>query len=309
MERYSPDQMELDARDVVARAIAEEIEAGRGTDAGGVYLDISHREREFIEERLPRMYERFAELGVDMAKEPVEVAPTAHYGMGGVAVDGEGETAIDGLYAIGETMVGVHGANRLGGNSLAETVAFGQVTGESVAERLADPQTGTRDEGILHDRARQHFATLETLTGRNGQYDPEQLLDELRAILWDAAGIRRIDDDIAEGLARLDDLQRKASNLALGDRTGRAFEFALDLGFGLVVAESILRGARERTESRGAHYRTDYPEQDDAWRRNIDVHTDSVGAMRLTTEPVGTPSDAVQTALDADHELDYHQLE
>ena len=309
MERYSPDQMELDARDVVARAIAEEIEAGRGTDAGGVYLDISHREREFIQERLPRMYERFAELGVDMAEEPVEVAPTAHYGMGGVAVDGEGETAIDGLYAIGETMVGVHGANRLGGNSLAETVAFGQVTGESVTERLADPQTGTRDEGILHDRARQHFATLETLTGRNGQYDPEQLLDELRAILWDAAGIRRTDDDIAEGLARLDDLQRKASNLALGDRTGRAFEFALDLGFGLVVAESILRGARERTESRGAHYRTDYPEQDDAWRRNIDVHTDSVGAMRLTTEPVGTPSDAVQTALDADHELDYHQLE
>ena len=114
MERYSPDQMELDARDVVARAIASEIEAGRGTKNGGVYLDISHREREFIQERLPRMYERFAELGVDMAEEPMEVAPTAHYGMGGVVVDEHGETEVDGLYAIGETMVGVHGANRLG---------------------------------------------------------------------------------------------------------------------------------------------------------------------------------------------------
>ena len=309
MERYSPDQMELDARDVVARAIDEEIEAGRGTDSGGVYLDISHREREFIEERLPRMYERFAELGVDMAEESVEVAPTAHYGMGGVAVDGDGETAIDGLYAIGETMVGVHGANRLGGNSLAETVAFGQVTGEAVAERLAAGGAPARDESVVHDRARQHFANLRTLTDRNGAYDPEQLLDELRTLLWETAGIRRTDADIADGLARLDELTRKASALDLGQRTGRAFEFALDLGFGLVVAESILRGARERTESRGAHYRTDYPEQHDAWRRNIDVHKDSVGAMRLTTEPVGTPSEAVQKALDADYELDYHQLE
>ncbi|MEF8786921.1 MAG: FAD-binding protein [Haloarculaceae archaeon] len=309
MERYSPDQMELDARDVVARAIDEEIEAGRGTDAGGVYLDISHRDRDFIQERLPRMYERFADLGVDMAKDPVEVAPTAHYGMGGVVVDSEGETGIDGLYAIGETMVGVHGANRLGGNSLAETVAFGQVTGKAVAERLIAGTTAARDKGVLHDRARQHFATLRILTGRDGEYDPETLLDELRDLLWETAGIRRNDDDIAAGLTRLGELQQKASNVALGQRTGRAFEFALNLGFGLVVAESILRGARERTESRGAHYRTDYPERDDAWRQNIDVHKDSVGAMRLTTEPVGTPSNAVQTALDADYELDYHQLE
>jgi succinate dehydrogenase / fumarate reductase flavoprotein subunit len=229
--------------------------------------------------------------------------------MGGVAVDSEGETAIDGLYAIGETMVGVHGANRLGGNSLAETVAFGQVAGKAVAKRLTAGGTAAHDEGILHARGRQHFSNLRTLTGRDGEYDPEELLDELRDVLWATAGIRRTDADIATGLARLDDLRRKASNVALGARTGQAFEFALDLGFGLVVAESILRGARERTESRGAHYRTDYPDQNDAWRRNIDVHKDSVGAMRLTTEPVGTPSDAVQEALDADYELDYHQLE
>ena len=309
MERYSPDQMELDARDVVARAIGEEIEAGRGTDSGGVYLDISHRDRDFIEERLPRMYERFADLGVDMAEEAVEVAPTSHYGMGGIVVDGEGETDVDGLYAIGETMVGVHGANRLGGNSLAETIAFGQVTGEAVAARLTAGDSHTRDEETLHSRAHQHFTNLRTLTGRDGDHNPEVLLDELREILWETAGIRRTEADMAEGLSRLEELRHKASNVDLGSRTGRAFEFALDLGFGLVVAESILRGARERTESRGAHYRTDYTEVDESWQRNIDVHKDSVGAMRLTTESVGTPSEAVQEALDADHELDYHQLE
>jgi succinate dehydrogenase / fumarate reductase flavoprotein subunit len=255
------------------------------------------------------MYERFAELGVDMADGPVEVAPTAHYGMGGVVVDGDGETAVDGLYAIGETMVGVHGANRLGGNSLAETVAFGQVTGEAVAERLTAENAPDSDETALHDRGRRHFANLHALTGQDGTHDPEELLDDLRDILWTAAGIRRRDADIAAGLARLEQLRRQASDLDLGSRTGRAFEFALDLGFGLVVAESILRGARERTESRGAHYRTDYPETDGDWQCNIDVHSDSVGAMRLSTASVGTPSEAVQAALDADYELDYHQLE
>ena len=309
MERYSPDQMELDARDVVARAIAEEITAGRGTDAGGVLLDISHRDRDFIRERLPRMYERFTDLGVDMAEEPVEVAPTAHYGMGGVVVDEDGETSVDGLYAIGETMVGVHGANRLGGNSLAETVAYGQVTGAAVAKRLAHGTAPARKETRLHERGRRHFKNLATLTGRDGEYDPATLLDDLRQILWETAGIQRTDAELARGLAALATLQEKASNLTLGPRTGRAFEFALDLGFGLLVAESILRSARERTESRGAHYRTDYPKQRAVWRRNVRAERDSVGTMRLTTATVDEPSDAVQRALDADYELDYHQLE
>jgi succinate dehydrogenase / fumarate reductase flavoprotein subunit len=325
MERYSPDQMELDARDVVARAIASEIEAGRGTEReaprastgetaepssdGGVYLDISHREREFIQERLPRMYERFAELGVDMAEEPVEVAPTAHYGMGGVVVDEDGETDVDGLYAIGETMVGVHGANRLGGNSLAETIAYGKLTGAAIAARLGDDTGRHGDDGLLHTRAHQHFADLSQLTGAAGSHDPAELLDDLREVLWDAAGIRRTDGDIEAGLDALETLYRRASDLSVGDRTSDSFEFALDLGFALLVAESILRSAQQRTESRGAHFRTDYPESDSSWQQNIRVSHDSVGAMHLTTHPVGTPSPAVQRALDADYELDYHQLE
>jgi succinate dehydrogenase / fumarate reductase flavoprotein subunit len=312
MERYSPDQMELDARDVVARAIAQEIEEGRGTDSGGVYLDISHREREFIEERLPRMVERFADLGVDMAEEPVEVAPTAHYGMGGVVVDDVGETAVDGLYAIGETMAGVHGANRLGGNSLAETIAFGEATGQAVAERLAagGVDSGAEDRAAdFRERTEARFADLAALSGRDGTHDPEALLDEVREVLWDHAGILRDGDGLATALDELADVRERAADLAVGDRTDRSFEFALDLGFALTVAEATVRGALEREESRGAHVRTDHPETDPEWRRSVVIGRDSVGAMRVDTAPVGTPSEAVQAALDEGYELDYHQLE
>ena len=308
MERYSPDQMELDARDVVARAITQEITEGRGTESGGVYLDISHRDRSFIKERLPRMYERFDDLGVDMSEDPVEVSPTAHYGMGGVVTDGVGETDVDGLYAIGETMAGVHGANRLGGNSLAETIAFGKVTGEAIAERLSEespPETGD----VLHDRARAHLADLDATAESEGSNDPEALLDELRELLWSHAGMLRTEKDITAGLDKLANLREKAADIDVGGPTSRSFEFALNLGFALTVAESILRSARERPESRGAHHRTDHPEVDPSLRHNVLAGRDSVGGMRLTTAPVGTPSESVQRALDAGHELDYHQLE
>ncbi|WP_372911693.1 L-aspartate oxidase [Salinigranum sp.] len=310
MERYSPDQMELDARDVVARAIAREISEGRGTDAGGVFLDISHRDRSFIRERLPRMYERFADLGVEMATEAVEVAPTAHYGMGGVVVDAVGETDIGGLYAVGETMAGVHGANRLGGNSLAETIAFGQVAGEAIADRVraGDPAADHASD-VLHDRATLHFGSLQRLVDAEGRHDPAALFDELRAVLWKHAGILRDEETLAAGLDALASIRRRASDLDVGDPTSRSFEFAMNLGFALDVAEAVLRGATLRTESRGAHARTDYPDDDEAWRRNVVVSRDSVGGMHLTTRAVDEPSEEVQVALDAGFELDYHQLE
>ena len=309
MKRYSPGQMELDARDVVAHAIDREVREGRGTENGGVYLDISHREREFIQERLPRMYERFADLGVDMAEEPVEVAPTAHYGMGGVVVDEHGETDVDGLYAVGETMAGVHGANRLGGNSLAETIAFGEVAGEAVAERLAEGRGTDTDEDRFHGLARHHVADLAALAGSDGSEDPEALFGELRALMGARAGILRDGEGLAAGLAELEQLRERAGDLAVGDPTSYSFEVALDLGFALTVAEGVLRAAAERTESRGAHYRTDHPDTREAWQRNVVIDRDSVGAMTLSTAPVGEPSEAVRAALDAGYELDYHQLE
>ncbi|WP_049920004.1 L-aspartate oxidase [Halobiforma nitratireducens] len=310
MERYSPDQMELDARDVVARAIAREIEDGRGTEHGGVYLDISHRDDDYVRERLPRMVERFASLGVDITEEPIEVAPTAHYTMGGVDVDFRtGETGVDGLYAVGETVAGVHGANRLGGNSLAETVAIGKLVGEHVADILesddADPAVADDQRAI----AEREFRALESLAGADGDVTPTALLADLRELLWTHAGILRDEETLREGLEKLDALRERTENLRVdGDRTSRSFEFAVDLSVSLTVAETMLRTALERTESRGAHSRTDHPEVDEEWRVNLVVSVDD-GELSTRRRGVGEPSPAVQDALEEGYELDYHHLE
>jgi len=307
MERYSPDQMELDARDIVARAIAKEIAEGRGTENGGVHLDISHREQEFIQERLPRMYERFADLGVDMAEEPVEVAPTSHYGMGGVRVEKDGETGVDSLFAIGETMAGVHGANRLGGNSLAETVAYGAVTGEAVAERVDGP--GTIPEDTYTSVAEPHLRGLQATANRDGEYEPESVMAELRDLMWEHAGILREESSLRAGLDKLDDVRQKAEQMRVGDAQSQSFEFAIDIGFMLTASEAILRGALERTESRGAHYRTDHTEKRERLQCNICIEQSDLGGMSLSTEPVDEPSEPVRAAVNEGHELDYHQLE
>ncbi|MEZ3165348.1 FAD-dependent oxidoreductase [Halorubrum sp. RMP-47] len=307
MERYSPDQMELDARDVVARAIAREVAEGRGTENGGVFLDISHRDAEFIEERLPRMYERFDDLGVDMAEEPVEVAPTSHYGMGGVAVDDHGETDVDGLFAIGETMAGVHGANRLGGNSLAETVAYGVVAGERIADRVDGP--GAVPDALREGLVEPHLRDLRAMADNDGAHDVDAVLADLRELMWEHAGILRDEASLREGLDRLADVRDRAADMRVGPVTSESFELAVDVGFMLVAAEAVLRGALEREESRGAHYRTDYPDVDPDWRRNVYFDAADVGGMTLRTESVDEPSEAVQAALDEGHELDYHQLE
>ena len=307
MERYSPDQMELDARDVVARAIAQEVAEGRGTENGGVHLDISHRDADFIQERLPRMYERFDDLGVDMAEEPVEVAPTSHYGMGGVAVDDHGETDVDGLFAIGETMAGVHGANRLGGNSLAETVAYGVVAGERIADRADGP--GAVPDALREGLVEPHLRDLRAMADNDGAHDVDAVLADLRELMWEHAGILRDEASLREGLDRLADVRDRAADMRVGPVTSESFELAVDVGFMLVAAEAVLRGALEREESRGAHYRTDFPDVDPDWRRNVYFDAADVGGMTLRTEPVDEPSEAVQAALDEGHELDYHQLE
>jgi len=322
MERYSPDQMELDARDVVARAIAQEIREGRGTDNGGVYLDISHRDDEYIRERLPRMVERFESLGVDITTDPMEVAPTAHYTMGGVDINPHtGETAVDGLYAVGETTAGVHGANRLGGNSLAETVAIAKPVGNHIATAInsADVATDGGSKGVseidrtlsdaMRTQAEQEFAALSRLEAADGESTPETVLEDLGELLWTHAGIIRTGEELQAGLDELALLQDRVADLAVtGDRTSRSFELAVDLGFSLTVAEATLRGALERAESRGAHYRKEYPDPREGFKQNI-IISDGEDGLSLTRRAVGQPSEAVQTALDAQYELDYHHLE
>ncbi len=309
MERYSPDQMELDARDVVARAIAQEIREGRGTDNGGVYLDISHREDQYIRDRLPSMVERFSSLGVDITEAPMEVAPTAHYTMGGVDIDfSTGETGVPGLYAVGETVAGVHGANRLGGNSLAETVAIGKLVGDHIAGQVDADATPALTDG-QRALAQREFRALADLEASDGDVTARELLTELGGVLWEHAGILRDEASLREGLAELDALRARTADLRIeGDRTGRDFEFAVDLSFSLPIAEAMLRGALERTESRGAHYRTDYQETDADWRHNIVVSEGPTG-LELATRGVADPGPEVQAAVDTGYELDYHHLE
>jgi len=253
------------------------------------------------------MYERFADLGVDMAEDPVEVAPTSHYGTGGVAVDDTGEADVDGLFAIGETMAGVHGANRLGGNSLAETVAFGTVAGRTIADRA--PEAGHLADSVIDTRVKHILASLSELTENDGTYDVEAVFNDLQSLMWDHAGLLRDEAAIQQGLDKLATVREKTTDLDVGARTDESFEFAIDLEFMLVAAETVLQGALQRTESRGAHYRTDHPEVDPSWQRNILFTEADLGRMTTDTRPVDSPSDQVQAALNEGHELDYHQLE
>lgn len=307
MERYSPEQKELDARDVVARSIRQEIDAGRGTENGGVYLDISHKDREFIEERLPRMYERFQSLGVDMAEEPVEVAPTSHYGMGGVVTDKNGETCVSNLYAIGETMAGVHGANRLGGNSLAETVVYGKHTGEHIANEPTRGET-TIPDVVTEEVVHAHIAHLTEYAHQDGDRDPETVLNEVRDVMWDVAGVYRSEEKLTHGKERLAELREEYASVETNGFTSESFAFAQMLRFALITAETIINGALEREESRGAHYRTDYEDTDEEYTVNLHQKQTDEG-YTVTRHTPQHPSEEVQKALDEGHELDYHQLE
>ena len=307
MERYSPDQMELDARDVVARANEREIREGRGTDNGAVLLDISHRDADFIRERLPRMVEEFAEHGVDITTQPMEVAPTAHYAMGGIEVNFEtAETRIDGLYAVGECTAGVHGANRLGGNSLIETIVFGEVAGTHIAETL----DARRGHPLSEAKVRERVADQHALAERKGTHTPDELTERLRDLMWEHAGILRDEDGLLDGLRKLQRLREEATDLSVrASRTSRRYERAQNLEFMLTTAETILRSALERTESRGAHARIDHSETDPSWKQNIRCVSTGDGAMEIDVTEVDAPSPRVQEAIAEDHELDYHHLE
>jgi succinate dehydrogenase / fumarate reductase, flavoprotein subunit len=306
MERHSPEHMELDARDVVARAIYREIVDGRGTADGGVLLDISHREPSFIRERLPQIADTFADHGIDITRERMEVAPTAHYSMGGVQVDfATGATAVPGLFAIGEATAGVHGANRLGGNSLAETVVFGCITGAHVAAHplLQQPTPLTREA------ADPHIGRLRALTNARGRHDPAALAGELGTLLWQHAGIVRTGKGLREGLERLDELAGRARDVAVGAPGSSRFVQALDLRSMLQTAELVLRAALLRDESRGAHFRDDRPDSRDDWRRSVLFSRSAGGTLRAWTEPVPALGSELEALAAQEGGTDYHHLE
>jgi succinate dehydrogenase / fumarate reductase, flavoprotein subunit len=309
MDRYAPDQMELAARDVVARANYEEIRAGRGTPAGGVLLDISHEPADRIRERLPRLYHQFLDQGVDITRQPMEVAPTAHYPMGGIHVNPDtGATTVPGLFAVGEAASGVHGANRLGGNSLAETLVFGQRTGAFICARLGRA-TGGEPPPREDDVARDHAAHLRGLLEGRGDTDAARSMQRVRQLMWSHAGIIRNAEGLRAGLDELGNLAARTPRVATGDPSMDDLVHALTLPFALLTARAILRSALLRDESRGAHFREDAPGERHGWLSNILCTDGKPAGMRLRTEPVPPVPGTIRRALDEHHTLDYHHLE
>ncbi|TME19364.1 MAG: FAD-binding protein [Chloroflexi bacterium] len=265
MERYDPERMELSSRDVVARAINSEVVAGRGTDHGGAYLDISHKSPDYIRRKLPSMYEQFLKLArVDITKGPMEVAPTIHYYMGGVRVDPEtGATRVGGLFAAGEVTSGLHGANRLGGNSLTDLLVFGKRVGEAAAAHAL--QHGKAGAPRSPEVAEAIACLLGPLQRPEGE-SPYRLQAELQDLCSKYAPIIRDKPGLEEGLSRVADLAERSRTVGTGGPTGRVFNpgwhTAQDLRNMLVNAEALFRSALARKESRGAHTRSDYPNPD-----------------------------------------------
>jgi len=289
MTRYDPDRMELSTRDRVALANYTEIVEGRGGPHGGVFLDVSHRGKAFILERLPRMYRQFIEHQLlDISAGPMEVAPTAHYSMGGLVVDPDTHaTDVVGLFAAGECASGLHGANRLGGNSLTETIVYGRRAGAAAAAFSAESDVSLRPRRVIR-------AADEELDGvvRTGQELARAAQREVRDLLWEHCGVMRTGAGLARGLERLGGVRAALGDIDVRPSAEGWADLAqfLDLRAGVVLAEATMRGAEARSESRGCHNRADFPELDPALVVNLrttlaaDGGGLSVGPMR--PEPV-----------------------
>ena len=263
MLRYDPKKKELSSRDVVARSIYREVQEGRGSPHGGAFLDISEKPADFIKAKLPSMWEQFHTLAdIDITKEPMEVAPTIHYAMGGVRVEAEtGATTVPGLFAAGEVAAGLHGANRLGGNSLTDLLVFGRRAGLGAAAYANRLSTSLEiDECQVHD---EETVLLRPLSGK-GTENPYLIHQDLQEVMSQHVGIFRDGDTMHAGLEKVLELQDRAQHIVSpGTRMfNPGWHMARDDLFMLTVAEAVVRPAIERRESRGAHYRTDYTEKD-----------------------------------------------
>jgi succinate dehydrogenase / fumarate reductase flavoprotein subunit len=302
MERYDPKRMELSTRDLIALANYREIQEGRHGPHGGVFLDISHKDKKTIIEKLPRMYRQFMESQLlDISREKMEVAPTAHYSMGGVVVDPETHaTDLRGLYAAGEVTSGVHGANRLGGNSLAEVLVFGRRAGHSAAEFSANIKAQLRNPVIIQAAQDE----LDALT-KPGDELARPLQRALRIDMWENCGVVRDESSLRNGLEILEDIKESSKAVDVRpDAMGfRDLATALDLRGSIVAAEATLRSALAREESRGAHQRRDFPELAKKSNINILIQLRDDDSQVLQKEPVNAVPENLKKWLDDSDEL------
>jgi succinate dehydrogenase / fumarate reductase, flavoprotein subunit len=280
---------ELSTRDNVARAIYTEVREGRGSPHGGVFLDISYLPPDHVRRKLPSMYEQFKELAdVDITTGPMEVGPTTHYMMGGIRVDAEtGATTRPGLFASGEVSAGMHGANRLGGNSLSDLLVFGQRTGAAAAASAAEQsEVPYVDPQAVQAAARELAAPFDAADGEGE--DPYRLHEALQATMGTLVGIFRTKDDLDQAIRDLGDLRARWAAVRIGG--GRAYNPGWGLVYEvrnmLIVSEAVARSAKERRESRGAHSRIDFPDPDPAWAKKNTVARLAGDKMKIGTTPL-----------------------
>jgi succinate dehydrogenase flavoprotein subunit len=286
MERYDPEKMELSTRDVVARAIYTEAREGRGTEHGGAYLDISHKPADYVKRKLPSMYHQFRELAdVDITQGPMEVGPTCHYMMGGIRVDAEtAQSTVPGLFAAGEAAAGLHGANRLGGNSLSDLLVFGRRAGVAAAEHANRSGPLEVDAQQVLEGTREVLEPFERPKGES----PYQIHRELEDTMQNHVGIFRTEEDLQRGLRELELLKARAARVKVdGSRLfNPGWHLARDLKSMLTVSEAVALSAQARKESRGAHSRIDYAKYDEWWARHHNIIVREGDRMTLKQAPV-----------------------
>ncbi len=268
MERFMKnydERGELATRDVVARAIYNEIREGRGTENGGVYLDVTHLQPELIEEKLETMLLQFIDVGVDIRTDAMEVAPTAHHFMGGVKISPNCETSVKNLYAAGEAAGGVHGANRLGGNALADTQVFGKRAGDSAAKNAQNSSFDFNESSVENEERR-----IQNLF-KNGSVYPHELKRNLMEVMWEHVAIIRNENGLKLALENLEEIQRSVSdmNVPSGSGYNKNLLDAIEIQNMLTVASLVTQSALIRRESRGSQYREDFPNRDERWNRSI----------------------------------------
>jgi succinate dehydrogenase / fumarate reductase flavoprotein subunit len=307
MKNYDPERMELGPRDVVARANYNEIISGRGTEHGGVWLDVTHLRKEVIQERLTTMYEQFQKLdGIDISKEKMEVGPTAHYSMGGVVVDLNCRTKVKGLFAVGEVISQIHGANRLGGNSLLDTIVFGKIAGGEAAKFAKQGITeNTKKTEAPSQQKSNVYNQKKGLDEYNDDYyrgifvvkEPINFRNEIQELMKQNAGIVREQTRLQNGLKRIldmkDEFYSNKDNIKIKEFEIDDYNNCEDVVLSwqvkssLIACEAIIRSALMRQESRGAHYRSDFPKLDDEkWKINIYCRKEGKGASAAAPKMV-----------------------
>lgn len=275
MSKYD-DRMELATRDVVARSIYTEIIEGRGSEHGGVYLDVSHLDPDYIDEKLETMVLQFEDVGVDIHKEPMEVAPTAHHHMGGVRIDEDGRSSVENLFACGEVCGGVHGANRLGGNALADTQVFGKRAGLTAALNceIAEFEYNLKDIELEENRIKYLI--------KEGSIKPEQMKKDIQKLMWEKVSIVRNEENLKEALKTLLEMKENLDDLDVKDtkQYNTSLITALEVINMVEIAILIVKSAILRRESRGAHFREDFPETDESWKRSIVIGPTKIKYMK-----------------------------